>query len=207
MSVRFNTHGTQVLALRRRLPPVLYNTHSEDSVCQFYHADYFNSCTMKSCSFAGENDEYVISGSDDFNLYMWRVTDANSKLHIPVAYVCDDYFFLFFRSTKKIAHKKNQWIDSHHMVLYGHRSIVNQVRYNPQKCLLASSGVEKIIKIWRPFELGDWTGSLVEDGPTNTRDIFSHEEYISLSNSTQSMSTHDYSHQNTAEDPRMMACT
>lgn len=81
MSVRFNTHGTQVLALRRRLPPILYNTNSEDSICQFYHADYFNSCTMKSCSFAGDNDEYVISGSDDFNLYMWRVTDANGKFH------------------------------------------------------------------------------------------------------------------------------
>jgi DDB1- and CUL4-associated factor 5 len=33
------------------------------------------------------------------------------------------------------------------MVLYGHRSIVNQVRYNQQKCILASSGVEKIIKV------------------------------------------------------------
>lgn len=92
------------------------------------------------------------------------------------------------------------------MVLYGHRSIVNQVRYNPHKCLLASSGVEKVIKIWRPFEIDDWTGSLVEDGPTNIRDIFTHEEYQSLSNSSQGM-THDYSHQNTAEDPRMMACT
>lgn len=91
------------------------------------------------------------------------------------------------------------------MVLYGHRSIVNQVRYNPQKCLLASSGVEKIIKIWRPFEVKGWTGSLNEDNPTNSRDIFSHEEYVSLLNSSQSM-THDYSHQNTAEDPRMMAC-
>lgn len=94
MSVRFNTHGTQVLALRRRLPPILYNTHCEDSICQFYHADYFNSCTMKSCSFAGDNDEYVISGSDDFNLYMWRVTDANSKFsglsarrHLLVIYI------------------------------------------------------------------------------------------------------------------------
>lgn len=79
MSVRFNTHGTQVLALRRRLPPILYNTQCEDSICQFYHADYYNSCTMKSCTFAGDNDEYVISGSDDFNLYMWRVTDADGK--------------------------------------------------------------------------------------------------------------------------------
>lgn len=33
------------------------------------------------------------------------------------------------------------------MVLYGHRSIVNQVRYNRQKCILASSGVEKIVKV------------------------------------------------------------
>jgi hypothetical protein len=33
------------------------------------------------------------------------------------------------------------------MVLFGHRSIVNQVRYNYQKCLIASSGVEKIIKV------------------------------------------------------------
>lgn len=91
------------------------------------------------------------------------------------------------------------------MVLYGHRSIVNQVRYNSQKCILASSGVEKVIKIWRPFEFQDWSGSLVEDGPTNTRDIFSHEECVSLLNSTQSM-THDYSHRDTSEDSRMMAC-
>ncbi|EDM03742.1 rCG62219 [Rattus norvegicus] len=28
MSVRFNSNGTQLLALRRRLPPVLYDIHS-----------------------------------------------------------------------------------------------------------------------------------------------------------------------------------
>lgn len=97
--------------------------------------------------------------------------------------------------------KKNQWIDTHHMVLYGHRSVVNQVRYNAQKCILASSGVEKIIKIWRPFELDDWTGSLTEEpnGPTNARDIFSHEEYVSLLNSSGQNMTHDYSHQSTVE--------
>lgn len=81
MSVRFNSMGTQVLALRRRLPPILYKTSMETAVSQFYHQDYYNSCTMKSCSFAGENDEYILSGSDDFNLYMWRVTDADRKLY------------------------------------------------------------------------------------------------------------------------------
>lgn len=80
MSVRFNTLGTQVLALRRRLPPILYNTCSPVPVCQFYHSDYYNSCTMKSCSFAGVNDDYVLSGSDDFNLYVWKVSHSDSKL-------------------------------------------------------------------------------------------------------------------------------
>ncbi|XP_001848250.2 DDB1- and CUL4-associated factor 5 [Culex quinquefasciatus] len=176
MSVRFNGAGTQVLALRRRLPPILYGTASPDPICQFYHPDYYNSCTMKSCCFAGENDQYVLSGSDDFNLYVWRVTDAD---------VTDT----------------DQWVDRNQMVLYGHRSIVNQVRYNPQKCLIASSGVEKIVKLWTPFELDSWRGSLTEEatGPENPREVFTNEEYISLN------MTHDYSHQSTSEDPRMMA--
>lgn len=176
MSVRFNSLGTQVLALRRRLPPILYSTGSAEPICQFYHQDYYNSCTMKSCCFAGENDQFVLSGSDDFNLYVWRVTDAD---------VTDT----------------DQWVDQNQMVLYGHRSIVNQVRYNPQKCLIASSGVEKIVKLWTPFELNTWRGSLTEEatGPENPREVFTNEEYISLN------MTHDYSHQSTMEDPRMMA--
>lgn len=79
MSVRFNTLGTQLLALRRRLPPILFNTLEHEPICQFYHTDYYNSCTMKSCSFAGVDDDYVVSGSDDFNIYMWRISDANRK--------------------------------------------------------------------------------------------------------------------------------
>lgn len=31
---------------------------------------------MKSCCFAGEGDQFVLSGSDDFNLYMWKVPDG-----------------------------------------------------------------------------------------------------------------------------------
>ncbi|XP_058017559.1 DDB1- and CUL4-associated factor 5-like [Ahaetulla prasina] len=73
MSVRFNSNGTQLLALRRRLPPVLYDIHSRLPVFQFDNQGYFNSCTMKSCCFAGDRDQYILSGSDDFNLYMWRI--------------------------------------------------------------------------------------------------------------------------------------
>lgn len=57
MSVRFNSAGTQLLALRRRLPPVLYELHSRLPSFQFDNQGYFNSCTMKSCCFAGDRDQ------------------------------------------------------------------------------------------------------------------------------------------------------
>lgn len=91
------------------------------------------------------------------------------------------------------------------MVLYGHRSIVNQVRYNPQKCVIASSGVEKIIKLWSPFEAEGWKGSLTEETNDNPRELFTHDEYVSLVNASGPNITHDYANQNTFEDTRMMA--
>lgn len=78
ISACFDASGKRVLALRRRLPPVLYATESEAALCQFYHPQYYNSCTMKTCCFAGNNDNYVLSGSDDFNLYMWKVPKDDS---------------------------------------------------------------------------------------------------------------------------------
>ncbi|XP_017473245.1 PREDICTED: uncharacterized protein DDB_G0287625 [Rhagoletis zephyria] len=184
MSVRFNSNGSLILALRRRLPPILYNTQSPEPVCTFYHGNYYNSCTMKSCTFAGENDEFVLSGSDDFNLYVWRVSDVNLE-------------------------RTDQWVENTQMVLYGHRSIVNQVRYNRQKCLMASSGVEKIVKLWSPFTQKDWSGSLLDEAscPENPRELYSPYNFTSMSTSPHSWShmSHDYSSRNTNEDPRMMA--
>lgn len=146
MSVRFNSAGNLLLALRRRLPPILYSTLHQDPICQFYNQHYYNSCTMKSCTFAGANDELVLSGSDDFNLYAWRVADVDRKLQ---SVSCLELFLIF----SFLVEQRHQWVDKNQMVLFGHRSIVNHVRYNPQRCLLASSGVEKIIKVRATFKL------------------------------------------------------
>ncbi|XP_017891956.1 DDB1- and CUL4-associated factor 5 isoform X2 [Ceratina calcarata] len=179
MNVRFNAAGNRLLALRRRLPPVLYAVNSPAHMCQFDHPGYYNSCTMKSCCFAGDNDEYVLSGSDDFNLYMWKIPSEDVK-----------------------------WVYSAHMVLRGHRSIVNQVRYNSASCIFASSGVEKLIKIWSPFPLGNnCLGGLKRDDGKQERQrkVFTHDQYIGLVLHSGRFMTHDYSHQSTREDPRMMA--
>lgn len=63
LSVRISRDGKKVIGLRRRLPPVLYNIHSTQALYQFDNAGYYNSCTMKSCCFAGEDDEVILSAT------------------------------------------------------------------------------------------------------------------------------------------------
>jgi WD repeat-containing protein 22 len=43
---------------------------------QFDAPTYYNSCTMKSCCFAGDRDQFVVCGSDDFNVYVWKLPDS-----------------------------------------------------------------------------------------------------------------------------------
>ncbi|KAH8246910.1 hypothetical protein KR032_003074 [Drosophila birchii] len=173
MSVRFNCNGTLLLTLHRRLPPILFSPGSPEPVATFYHDEYFNSCTMKSCTFAGPHDELVVSGSDNFNMFIWRMDGVNLE-------------------------EKNQWVDTPPVILTGHRSIVNQVRYNRQRCLLASSGVEKIIKLWSPFAQQGWEGSLTqaEELPYCTR---------ALHRNASDHVSQDFSACNTDEDQVMLA--
>lgn len=175
MSVKFNMFGTKILALRRRLPPAIYNVHSPGPVVEFDHSGYYNSCTMKSCCFAGDKDQYILSGSDDFNLFLWKVPEA-----------CEE--------------KEKFHISEATLVLSGHRQIVNQVRYNYSKFLIASSGVEKVIKLWSPLKL---PGML--DKVDNSRRMFTHQQYFDMMINSNSTLSHDYSHQSTDEDPHMLA--
>lgn len=94
------------------------------------------------------------------------------------------------------------------MVLWGHRSIVNQARYNKKKCILATSGVEKVIKLWRPFESENWDGDLenyLPNEPPYARTIYSNEEYARMHPGIGHSMTHDYSLECTEEDQQMMA--
>lgn len=67
--------------------------------------------------------QYVVSGSDDFNVYIWEV---------PGDWADHDELVTVGRAF---------------MVLHGHRSIVNQVRFNPATHMLISAGVEKVLKV------------------------------------------------------------
>ncbi|ESN91551.1 hypothetical protein HELRODRAFT_131009, partial [Helobdella robusta] len=188
MSVCFNRLGTHLMALRRQRGPVVFDVADSLPPVQFEGDGYRNFCTMKSCTFAGENDEYVISGSDDFKLYMWKIpTDEKSK-------------GIFEKVTQT------------HCTLEGHRSIVNQVRYNPQSCLIISSGVEKIVKVWSPLPIGDLKSD--ECKAEIPRAKFTTLQYIGLVMSDGNLDgdisnallvTHNYNDRSTEEDSRMLA--
>lgn len=66
------------------------------------------------------------------------------------------------------------------MVLKGHRSIVNQVRYNKENNLIASSGVEKMVKLWSTLPIGKWKGGLIRETNENQRYIYTHDDYTYL---------------------------
>ena len=115
MCAKFSPDGTKIFSLGLKLSPVLYDISSPRALVEFDHPGYFNSCTMKSGAIT--DNGYVLSGSDDFNVYVWKIPEF-----------LDDF------------EKSTSYVKRADFVLKGHRSIVNQVRYNPVFNLYATSG-------------------------------------------------------------------
>lgn len=97
-----------------------------------------------------------------------------------------------------------EWGKSH-LVLKGHRSIVNQVCYNKQNNLIASSGVEKMIKLWSSLPVGTWKGSLLKEHSEAFRSVYTHDDYIYLVGHSGERISHDYSDHSMQEDSKMLA--
>ncbi|CAD5232070.1 unnamed protein product [Bursaphelenchus xylophilus] len=102
---------------------LVYCNVYSEKMIGLYDPDYVNSCTMKSCEFIGE--DYILCGSDKWDIYAWKIP----KNQQDVTEVAEA------------------------VKLEGHRSIVNHIRYSSANNLIASSGVEKVIKCWSPYEM------------------------------------------------------
>ncbi|EFO16437.2 WD-repeat protein 22 [Loa loa] len=121
---QWSDDGEAIFATRSRTSPILYDLNGGGSV-EFNDQNYLNSCTVKSCSFISR--DLVMTGSDDWNIYIWKVPEDRETV--------------------------GQTVDKAYRVLEGHRSIVNHARYSSLNRLLFSSGVEKIIKLWSAWDL------------------------------------------------------
>ncbi|VDO84281.1 unnamed protein product [Heligmosomoides polygyrus] len=115
--VEWNSTGTALAALQSNSNPILVDL-TERRRIELKDPEYSNVHTIKSVTFM--DDSTVMTGSDDFNIYAWRIPSI----------------------------RKSECVSEASFVLKGHRSIVNHVRYSPCNRIVSSCGVEKIIKVW-----------------------------------------------------------
>ena len=175
MCANFSPDGTQIFVLGRKSNPLLYNLASPLPIAEFDHPGYWNRCTMKSGTFGAQ--DYVFSGSDNFAIYAWKVPDQDQDF---------------------------QYIKRADFVLQGHQSIVNQVRYNSTFDILASSGVEKRIKLWSPFDIGIEDEENSEEKPNRRISRSGGESRFALH--VQSVELHgEFDTETTEENPKMLA--
>ncbi|VDO41332.1 unnamed protein product [Haemonchus placei] len=119
--VEWNSIGTALTALQSHSNPIFIDL-TEHRRVELKDPEYSNVHTIKSVTFM--DDGMVMTGSDDFNIYAWRLPGSGQ------------------------GKDNNDTVSEATFVLKGHRSIVNHVRYSPSNRIISSCGVEKIIKMW-----------------------------------------------------------
>ncbi|CAJ0962065.1 unnamed protein product, partial [Mesorhabditis belari] len=133
----FNSSGQRMAINRFRESPIVVDLLN-NSMIRLKDERYESSQTIKSIHFA--DDDTVMIGSDNFDIYAWKIPVKPQKSRGTVNGI--EVFEVIEEATA---------------ILKGHRSIVNHVRYNSKLHVLASCGVEKIVKLWSPLEMREST--------------------------------------------------
>jgi len=116
----WNDRGDAIFCIRSKSKPLVFDLRTSNHI-ELNDPSYENICTVKSCTFL--NSQYVMTGGDDWNIYIWKVPE-------------------------RIDESDQESIDEAFTVLKGHRSIVNHIRYSEENNMIVSCGVEKILKVW-----------------------------------------------------------
>lgn len=151
----YSNDGRRIAAAAVRSFPMLFNVGEKKPQYVFHDPNYRNCCTLKSVTF-GINDEYIVTGSDDFCGYIWNIPKGmNETRAIEGEDVDVPTMKRYSVSTlhKVLEEPETDCVLSADQVLVGHRSIVNNVISHPTYPLLCSAGVEKILKFWSPYPI------------------------------------------------------
>uniref|UniRef100_A0A1I8I092 WD_REPEATS_REGION domain-containing protein n=2 Tax=Macrostomum lignano TaxID=282301 RepID=A0A1I8I092_9PLAT len=169
----FDSTGSSALVVGRCRCPALYSLTTPDQrdfdsasqIALFDDANYYSSCTSKSCCFAGPDDAFVATGSDSCQALLWQ---RPSGLDNPAI------------RDHAVRGRGVAQVDKACLTLTGHQSIVNQVRYCPRFGLIASSGVDLTVRVWSPFSLGpDFSGGVNPCDAPPQRQVHTHSEFLS----------------------------
>ncbi|GMR59170.1 hypothetical protein PMAYCL1PPCAC_29365 [Pristionchus mayeri] len=159
----WNKNGTKFAHLASGKAPILYDFKE----CAIYEMsskrgvlEYMNMHTIKSIEWI--DDDWLVTGSDDFNIYGWCTRNLVSQPQPRGTSFVSDTRFTF------VGKKSSDTVPK--ACLVGHRSIVNHVRFSSRYQFLVSCGVEKIIKVWstHPFPNAFEKPRLRKRGTTET---------------------------------------
>ena len=137
-SVQYNAKGTRLLCSNAKNHICVYDLSIGTKRQRFFSRSQlkltaqdftYNSRSIfnsASCCFAGRDDELVAAASGNQKIYIWAIPDGQGK----------------------------RLIDRELLVLGGHQTPIQAVRYSPLNCALASSSLgSNTIKFWTPFQL------------------------------------------------------
>ncbi|KAJ3187967.1 hypothetical protein HDU85_006360 [Gaertneriomyces sp. JEL0708] len=154
-SAVWNATGRLIGAVVHRWWPTIYAIDTSEPVCLLKtpHVNghgFKSAATVKTGSFGDLDGTYFVSGSDDFRAYAWRLpSEAEMKSR------SDDV-----QNGVEVGYSRGSsnpylpmTIQDATFVLKGHRSIVNSTHFHPQLPLLATAGVEKVVRIFSPFPM------------------------------------------------------
>jgi hypothetical protein len=81
----FCSNGTTIVTSVRRAYPMIFNIDEEAPLAVCSAQGYRNSCTLKNIAVGGPNADYIVSGSDDFCVYMWRLPNQQELDEVPLS--------------------------------------------------------------------------------------------------------------------------
>ncbi|KAJ3237641.1 hypothetical protein HDU81_009191 [Chytriomyces hyalinus] len=159
---------------------------------------YSSACTIKSAAFgdaregsylAGYKEEedarfssrgYVLGvGSDDQRAYIWHVPTAawllDRRQDVDRTFNVGGYNATrTVANTDVLGNKKIPFqVDEELFALQDHRSIVNSIVFNPKSPVIATAGVEKVVRLFSPFPYEDYDENLDNNRDTVSRKRFS----------------------------------
>ena len=123
----------------------LVDVYHPENIKKIFDQTYENKITVKNIEWIG--DDIIAAGSDSSSVYIGNARNNSQYIlhgHRNVSKIFDS-------NTENAGYLVAVVTGCNRLLWHIKRSVVNQVSYNKTFNLLASSGVEKIVKLWSKF--------------------------------------------------------
>ncbi|WFD43276.1 hypothetical protein MPSI1_001937 [Malassezia psittaci] len=125
------------------------------------YSGYRNSCTVKRGTFGFESQTgnlYYVTGSDDFRAYGWKIPPRNELTSDRVSMLPSDWSAHEKEGIDRVWFRMDKGLESSRMVLpleldqpsftlEGSRSIVNSAVCHPTLPMVATAGIERVVRL------------------------------------------------------------